>query len=117
MRSVARKVVSETAIPLTGAALKPRGGVDDVAGDDPLSLLRSGAERDDSFSGVDADADLERQLRVVLVQLGDRIQDAKPCPHGPLGVVLMREGRPEDGHDRVPDELLHRPRVALDLLA
>ena len=29
----------------------------------------------------------------------------------------MRGGSAEDGHDGVPDELLHRPRVALDLLA
>jgi len=28
----------------------------------------------------------------------------------------MRNGSSEDGHDRVPDELLDRARVALDLL-
>ena len=36
--------------------------------------------------------------------------------HGALGVVLVRDGRPEDGHDRVSDELLDRAPVALDLL-
>jgi hypothetical protein len=45
------------------------------------------------------------------------VKDAKPGPDGALGIVLMRERRPEDGHHRVTDELLDRAAVALDLLA
>ena len=40
----------------------------------------------------------------------------EPGPHRPLGVVLVRHGSAEGGHDRVADELLDRAAVALDLL-
>jgi hypothetical protein len=53
----------------------------------------------------------------LLVQLGNRLQDAKAGADGALGVVLVRHGRAEHGHDRVPDELLHCAAVALDVLA
>jgi len=52
----------------------------------------------------------------LLVQLLDRLQDTQPGADGTLGVVLVRDRRTEHGHDRVADELLHRPLVALDLL-
>ena len=51
------------------------------------------------------------------VQLGHRLQDREAGPDGTLGVVLVRDGRAEDGHDRVADELLDGAAVALDLLA
>src|SRR5581483_8025308 len=38
-------------------------------------------------------------------------------PYRPLGVVLLRDRRPPDGHDRVADELLHRAAVDLDQAA
>jgi hypothetical protein len=53
---------------------------------------------------------------VLLVQLLDRVEDAKPGAHRALGVVLVRDRGAEDGHDRVADELLHRAAVPLDLL-
>ena len=56
----------------------------------------------------------ERRIR--LVQLLDRLQDAEPGPDGALGVVLVRDRSAEHRHHRVPDELLDRPAVALDLL-
>ena len=40
---------------------------------------------------------------------------AEPRAHGPLGVVLVGDGRPEDRHHGIPDELLDRPAVELDL--
>ena len=51
-----------------------------------------------------------------LVQLLDRLQDAEPGPDRALGVVLVCHRCAEDGHDRVPDELLDGAAVALDLL-
>ena len=60
---------------------------------------------------------MQGEAGVGLVQLGDRLQDGERSPHRPLGVVLVRHGRSEDGHDRVADELLHRASVGLDLLS
>ncbi len=57
------------------------------------------------------------ERRVRLVQLRDRLQDPEAGADRALGVVLVRDGCPEDRHDRVPDELLDRTAVALDLLA
>jgi hypothetical protein len=33
----------------------------------------------------------------------------------PLRVVLVRDRRPEERHDPIPEELIHRPLVAVDL--
>ena len=90
--------------------------VDDVARDDPLALLGAGAKRDDRLAGVDADAHLEGERGSAVVQLLDRLEDAEAGANGALGVVLVRDRRAEDGHHRVPDELLDRAAVALDLL-
>ena len=51
-----------------------------------------------------------------LVQLLDRLQDAEAGPDGALRIVLVCRRGAEDGHDRVPDELLDRAAVALDVL-
>ena len=45
-----------------------------------------------------------------------RIEFANPTgAHRPLGVVLAGDGGAEYGHNRIPDELLHRALEALDL--
>jgi hypothetical protein len=88
--------------------LEARGGVDDVSGDDPLAELRPGVERDDGLACVDRGPCLE-------VELLHRLEDGKPRPHAPLGVVLVRDGGAEDGHDGVADELLDRAAEPLDL--
>jgi hypothetical protein len=97
--------------------LQAGGGVDDVAGDDPLPLFGAGAQGHDRLPRVDADAYLQRQRRVGVVQLVDRLQDAEAGPDGALCIVLVRHGRAEDGHHRIADELLHGAAVALDLLS
>ncbi len=97
-------------------SLEAGGGVDDVSRDESLAFRAAGADGDDRLTRVDPDAHLERERRILRVQLDDRLQDAESGPHGALRVVLVGDGRAEDGHDRVADELLHRPSVALDLL-
>jgi hypothetical protein len=56
------------------------------------------------LTGVDRHADLQ------LVGLFERpVADRQRRPHRALGIVLVRHWRPEPGHDRIADELLHRP--------
>jgi len=97
--------------------LQSGGGVDDVAEHASLALFRTRTEGHDRLACVDPDSHLQRERRGLLVQLVDRLQDAKARPNGALGVVLVRDGRSERGHHRVADELLHGAAVALDLLA
>jgi hypothetical protein len=52
---------------------------------------------------------------VALVQLDNGLAHGERGTDGALGVVLVRDGRAEDRHHRVADELLHRPAEALDL--
>src|SRR5207249_10549447 len=57
-----------------------------------------------------------RERRICIVQLPDRLQDAKPGTDRALGIVLVRRRRSEHRHDRVSDELLDRASIALQLL-
>ena len=105
--SLARFVASPTrTLPGSAHTLDAGGGVDEVAGDHALSL---GAEGDRGFAGEDARTRL--QLRV---EPGDGRDEVERGSHGPLGVVLLRDGSAPHGHDRVADELLDRSPVALD---
>jgi hypothetical protein len=80
--------------------LEPSGHVDGVSGGQPL--LRSGHH----LAGRDADPALDAQLR-------ERVAHLHRRPRGPQSVVLVHDRHAEDGHDRVADELLHRPSVPL----
>ncbi len=84
--------------------------VHDVAGDEGLALGRSGVERDESLAGVDGDADVQPVL-------DHRVAHGERRPNGALRVVLVRDGSAEDGHHGIPDELLDRPAVVLELVA
>ena len=44
----------------------------------------------------------------------DGVDELEGGADGPLGVVLARDRRAPDGHDRVADELLDGAAVALD---
>ena len=48
------------------------------------------------------------------VELRDGRDEVERGPDRALGVVLVRDRRPPDRHDRVADELLDRAAVALD---
>ena len=84
-------------------------GVDEVARDH--ALVR-GAERDRRLAGQDAGARLD-----AVAQARHRVDQLERGADRALGVVLVRDRRAPDGHDRVADELLDRAAVALDDLA
>ena len=79
----------------------------------PSPALRSRAQRDDGLARRDGGA--HRDLEPFGAQLLDRVEDPERRAHRPLGIVLVCDGRAEDCHHRVADELLHRPAEALDV--
>ena len=96
-------------------ALEPGGDVHDVTGDEALAGLGPRAQRHDGLAGVDRAPHREIELRTGLVQLLDRLQDPQRRPDRAFGVVLVRDRCAEDGHHRVPDELLDGAAEPLDL--
>ncbi len=92
--------------------LQPRRGVDDVARCHRLAGIRVRVERDERLAGVHGRADPQVGRR-----LPDRLPDRERGDHGAHRIVFVRDGRSEDRHHRVADELLHRPAALLDLLA
>jgi hypothetical protein len=95
-----------------GCGLEPRRGVDDVTGRHPLPLVGACSQRNQCLAGIDGDAQLE-----VGLLFEHPVANRQRRPNGPLGVVLMRHGGPEECHDRVTDELLDRPSEVLQLRA
>ncbi len=91
--------------------LQARGRVHDIAGRHSLPRLGTCVERDERLAGGDPDPHLE--LSLLLGPLTDRERRA----NGPFCVVLVRDRRAEQGHDCVPDELLHCAAEALELRA
>ena len=95
--------------------LQARRGVDDVAGDHRLAEVRPRGQRDDRLAGVDGEARLQIQRGIVGVHLLEGIAHGQRRADGALGIVAVRDRRPEDAHHRVADELLHDAPVALHL--
>ena len=89
-----------------GRRLNARRSVDEVTGDHALAL---GADRDGRLSREDARARANPRSKI-----GNCADEIERRPHCPFGVVLLRNGRPPDGHHRVTDELLHGSAVELD---
>ncbi len=89
-----------------GGSLQPRGDVDRIAGHERPALGRLAG---DDLAGIDPDADRE-----VARVAADRVTQLGRRADGPQGVVLVHDRHPEDGHDRIADELLDRPAVGLD---
>ena len=94
-----------------GRGLHPCSRVDDVACDHRLAFRGAGADIDERLPGVDGDPHLKVGL------LRAPVTDRKRRPHRPLRIVLMRDGRAEDRHHRVADELLDGSSTALELVA
>ena len=89
--------------------LQPRGGVDHVTGDEPALRPHARLERDERLAGVDGDAHLQLAL------VADPVADRERRTDGALRIVLVCDGRAEDRHDGVADELLDRAAAALEL--
>ncbi len=90
--------------------LDPRGGIDHVARHHRLAFRRARVERNQCLASIDADAHLQ-----VVALLRDAIADGKRRAHCSFWVVLVRDGRAEERHDSVADELLYRATEALEL--
>ncbi len=87
--------------------------VDDVA--DHRDPGRLGGRPHHDLAGVDAGVDLgDREPGTSLVQLADAFADGEGRAHRPLGVVLVRDGNPEDGHEAISLDLRHGSPVILD---
>ncbi len=112
LRRPHRRLVDEDVAHRSGR-LQAGGDVDDVARDDALAALRARTERDDGLAGRDRGA--HGELETFLAELLDRLEDPEPGADRALGVVLVGDGSPEDGHDRVADELLDGPAEPLDV--
>ena len=97
--------------------LQSRRGVDDVTGDHRLAERGPGGERDERLAGVDGDAQLQAEPQLALVEGADAVPYGERCTDRPLGVVAESGRRPEDGHDRVADELFDSSAERLELLA
>ncbi|MNX73921.1 hypothetical protein D3C86_1053380 [compost metagenome] len=102
---------------------RPRGPfhllseVDRLAHDRVVALLGAADRAGDDQAGMDPDADLEDDARVRLQLLGELARRPLHLACGadrPLRIVLVRDGGPEEGHDRVPDVLVDHPAKAVD---
>ena len=91
--------------------LHARRRVDDVPCHERLAFRGTRLEADDGFTRVHCDP----YLHVCLP--GRPLADGESRADGALRVVLMRDGRAEDRHHRVADELLDRSSVSLELRA
>jgi hypothetical protein len=98
-----------------GGGLQPGSGVDHVPRGHPLALDRSGVQHHQRLPGGHPHPHMQIQRWVGLVELGDRLADSQGGPHRPLRVVLVGDRSAEQRHHRVPDELLHRPPIALQV--
>ena len=86
-----------------GGGLEAAGNVHDVAHG---RVLAGGAHRPDQhLARVHADSHLGTDTQV-LAESGEGALHLERRPHGPLGVVLVGDGRAEQGHDGVADDLV-----------
>jgi hypothetical protein len=95
----------------SGGLLEALGDVDGVARNEGFTATR------DDLASVEPDPELERHTRIPLELLVQRQQGSAELvrsTHGAERVVLVQGRDPEDGHDGVADELLHRAAVPLD---
>ena len=92
--------------------LEPRSGVDEVAGDHALAV---GRERDRRLAR-DHRASRRDARSVGRSQPADRVEQVHGRANRAFGIVLVRDRRAPHGHDRIADELLDGPAVAVDAL-
>ena len=107
-------VVSSTSTAPTGAADCRRAAVFTTS---PVTMPspRSGRAPSATTASPVVTAARTAMLEPFVSQLLDRLEDPERRANRALGVVLVRDGRAEDRHDGVADELLHRAAEALDV--
>ena len=100
--------------PRVGRLLETSREIDGVTRDQEV-CPRSRDRQD--LTGVDADSDLELLERPSFcVPDGESSEHSTTRSNGSQGIVLVRQGHSENGHDRVADEFLDRAALVLDLL-
>jgi hypothetical protein len=90
------------------------GGVDHVA--DHSFGFPASTEGHDRLAGGEADPDRQIEIRLLAVQLLDRLRHRERAPHRPLGVVLVARDA-EHRHNPVADELVDHPPEPFGLAA
>ncbi len=73
-----------------------------------------GTQRHHRLARVDADPYLQAVGEALRVHTGDRVLDAQGREDGADGIVLVGDGRAEDPHDGIADELVDLAPVELD---
>ena len=91
-------------------ALETSRRVHDITRRHPFALSRARVERDERLAGRDPDPQLEPVL-------DGEVADGERGTYRALWIVLVRDGRAEERHHRVTDELLDRPAVPFELCA
>ena len=97
--------------PRLGDRLQPGRRVDEIAGDQPLTVA-AGHHR--SLTGQDSRARSQARRSDLGAHVDDGLHQVEGRTDRALGVVLLRDRRPPHRHHRVADELLDRAPVALD---
>jgi hypothetical protein len=89
-------------------------GVDEIPSNHPFTLRR---QVHCGFSGEHSSPRPQLKCSYPAAKFRDRRNEVQARPHGPLGIVLVRNWGAPDGHHGVPDELLHDAAIAGDDLA
>ena len=115
----APRLLADQDLPGRSGLLQARRGVHDVADDDVRVAVCAlpGSYTDDELAGVDARAHREAHAPVALQLIVEPVQLARHRSrraNRAQRVVLAHDGRAEDRHDGVADELLKAPAVLLD---
>ena len=92
--------------------LEPGGGVDDVA---HRRVVGAGDGAHQHLAGVDADPHPQLVGGMLLAEVAQRGLHRQRRAHGPVGVVLVRDRRPEQRDDRVAEHLVDDAAVGLDV--
>jgi hypothetical protein len=86
-------------------------GVDHIT--DRQSFLGSAADNDNSVAGIDGRTGQQVQT-VATVEFVKALEYGQPRPNCAFGIVTVRDGGAEYGHNGVTGELLQRASVLLD---
>ena len=111
---VAVRLLADEDVALPGTLLEPSSDIDRVAG---CELLVGRTAPDDHLARVDAGACLDANavlLREPVVEPLESLSHLQRRPDGPKRIVLVQHRYPEDGDDRVADELLDGAAVTLE---